>query len=347
MTSQRLITLNQAKPPFFVGVDLGGTNIKIGLVDDQGNTLAYVTRPTPVDDGAEEGARQMGLGVLEVIEQAKLKSSDIARVGLGSPGTMDIPAGMLVEPVNLRGWNYFPIRDRVSHHCGGLPITFANDAGAAAYGEYWKGCGSEFKSMVLFTLGTGIGCGIIVSDFSIDGEHSHGAECGHIIIDSRDDARLCGCGQSGHLEAYCSATAVIKRTIEALDAGEKSSLCARRDRGEEITPLLVSEEAEKGDALALKLVMDTAMYMGIGVVTLMHTIDPDGVVLGGAMTFGGNQSELGRRFLERIRQEVRKRAFPVPAAKTTIDFATLGGDAGYLGAAGLARAEFRRLSGAS
>lgn len=347
MTSQRIISRQEAKPPFFVGVDLGGTNTKIGLVDDAGNTLAYLTKPTPVENGAEAGAAQMGRGVLEVIEQANLKPSDIARVGLGSPGTMDIPAGMLVQPVNLHGWNDFPIRDRVSHHCGELPVTFANDAGAAAYGEFWIGSGRDFQSMVLFTLGTGIGCGIIVGDMSIDGQHSHGAECGHIIIDYHDDARLCGCGQLGHLEAYASATALVKRTEELLESGAKTSIASRLERGDEITPILIGEEAERGDAVALKLVMDTAQYMGIGVITLMHTIDPDGVVLGGAMTFGGHQSDLGRRFLARIKEEVQRRAFPVPAKKTKIDYAILGGDAGYLGAAGLARTEFRRLKGSA
>ena len=107
--------------------------------------------------------------------------------------------------------------------------------------------------------------------------------------------------------------------------------------GQRLTPLLLAEEANKGDEFSLKLILDTAMYLGVGIVTLMHTIDPGAVVLGGAMNFGGHQSELGLRFLERIRQEVRQRAFPVLVDSVTIDFASLGGNAGYLGAAGIAR----------
>jgi glucokinase len=112
--------------------------------------------------------------------------------------------------------------------------------------------------------------------------------------------------------------------------------------GEDLTPKRVAEEAEAGDKLCLEIVLETARYLGIGIVNLMHTIDPTGVLLGGAMTFGGNDSELGRRFLERIRQEVRRRAFALLAERTVIEFASLGGDAGYIGAAGIARVEHQQ-----
>lgn len=342
---RRLIAPSEATPPFFVGLDLGGTNIKVGVVDDCGESLSYLTIPTLPEKGPEDASKRMGQAVLEAVRQAGLKPADVARVGLGSPGTMDIPAGRLVEPVNLKGprgdeWNDFPLRDEVSKHCG-LPVAFQNDANAAAYGEFWVGAGRDFDSLVLFTLGTGIGCGIIIGDRIIDGQHSHGAECGHLVIDIAADARKCGCGQPGHLEAYASATAVIKRTEEALAAGRESSLRARLSAGDELTPKLVEEEAEAGDELALEIVMETARYLGIGVVNLLHTVDPTGVLLGGAMTFGGNQKPFGRRFLERVREEVRRRAFPILAEKTRIDFASLGSDAGYIGAAGIARLEHR------
>lgn len=334
-----VVPVDQAQAPFYVGIDLGGTNIKIGVVDDLGRTLVRHSLPTQSERGPEDAARRMGKAVLDMLAEIGLASHQVARAGLGSPGTMDIPAGLLLEPHNLPGWHNFPLRDRVSYHCG-LPVTFANDAAAAAYGEFWVGGGRDFGSLVLLTLGTGIGGGIIIGNLSIDGEHSHGAECGHIIIDSREDARICPCGQPGHLEGYASATAVIKRTEEALAAGRASTL-ARRAQTEPLSPLLVAQEAEAGDALALELVLETARYLGIGIVTLIHTIDPTGVLLGGAMTFGGPDSALGRRFLERVREEVRRRAFPVLAQRTVIDFASLGGDAGFVGAAGLARLAHR------
>ncbi len=343
MSAKReFIVANKAQPPFFVGVDLGGTNVKVGVVDDLGRPLSWVTVKTESEKGAEDATVRMAGAVGQAIEQAGVPRNVVAYVGLGSPGTMDIPAGMLIQPVNLKGWNYFPIRDRLSHHCG-LPVAFANDAGAAAYGEFWVGSGRNLSSIVLFTLGTGIGSGIIIGDLSIDGENSHGAECGHMIIDYGDNARLCGCGKTGHLEAYASATAVVKRLQEALDAGRETSIRQRLAEGARLSPRILDGEAAAGDALAMEIVMDTARYMGIGVVNLMHTIDPAGVLLGGAMTFGGNETELGRAFLERIRKEVRQRAFPVLAERTAIEFASLGGDAGYIGAAGIARLEYRKM----
>jgi glucokinase len=338
---RRFLAVNESQSPYFVGLDLGGTNIKAGVVDDLGRPLSWLSVPTDAENGPEDAAERMGAAVKQAIVEAGLEPAAIARVGLGSPGTMDIPAGMLIEPVNLKGWDYFPIRDRVSHHCG-LPVAFANDAASAAYGEYWVGAGREFHSLVLFTLGTGIGCGIIVGDLSIDGENSHGAECGHLIIDYAEDARVCGCGQPGHLEAYASATAVIKRTEQALTNGQSTTLRERLNSGIELSPKLLAEEAERGDEFSLQVIAEVARAMGVGIVNLMHTIDPSGVLLGGAMTFGGPDSELGRRFLKWITEEVHRRAFPVLAQRITIDFATLGGDAGYIGAAGIARLEHRK-----
>ncbi len=330
------LPLDEARGPFFVGVDLGGQSIKIGVVDDIGQRLSYLRLPTEVALGPEEGARRMAQGVIEAIRAAGVPREMVAGVGLGSPGTMDIPAGMLLEPHNLPGWFHFPIRSRVAHHAK-IPVTFVNDANAAAYGEFWVGSGREMHSMVLFTLGTGIGCGIILGETLVEGQNSHGAECGHIIIDCRDDARRCGCGKRGHLEAYASAVAVVQRTQEALAGGASSSLSHRLDQGEVLSPLMLAEEAERGDVLSQSIISATARYLAIGAVTLLHTVDPDGVVLGGAMTFGGPQTALGKKFLEDLRSEVRERAFPVLASRIRIDFASLGGDAGYIGAAGVAR----------
>jgi glucokinase len=341
MSDIELITKSQADPPYFVGVDLGGTNIKVGLVDERGRPLAKLSIPTDVPRGPDDAAARMGKAVLDVIAKADITPKNVAHVGLGSPGTMDVPAGMLLEPPNLRGWENFPIRDRVSEACG-LPVAFANDANAAAYGEFWVGSGRAFHSMVLLTLGTGVGGGIIIGDHSVDGEHSHGSECGHIIIDHHDDARMCNCGHTGHLEAYASATAVVKRASDLLDARRDTSIHRRLDAGEELSTLMLAEEAASGDAFSMELIVEAARYLGVGVTSLMHTIDPDGVVLGGAMTFGGHESPVGRRFLERVREEVRKRTFPVLREKTIVDFASLGSDAGYIGAAGIGRLANRK-----
>ena len=177
-------------------------------------------------------------------------------------------------------------------HCG-LPVTFANDANAAAYGEFWVGSGRDFHSMVLFTLGTGIGCGIIVGDLSIDGENGHGAECGHIIID---------CSETPG-SAAADSTAISRPTPAPRPSSNARArpwrpagpvrLANCSSSATHLTPKLLAHEAEAGDALSLEIVAETARYLAVGIVNLMHTIDPSGVLLGGAMTFGGRETRLG------------------------------------------------------
>ncbi|MEK6248077.1 MAG: ROK family protein, partial [Planctomycetales bacterium] len=334
--ARELHPLSAAQPPFFVGIDVGGTNIKCGVVDDCGRILGFETVKSKIKKGPEEGARRMADAARKAVEQAGLTMDQIAHIGLATPGTMDIAKGVMLDPPNLPGWVNFPIRDRVSHHSG-RPVAYANDANAAAYGEFWVGSASKYSSMVMLTLGTGVGGGIIIDEHMIDGENSHGGECGHMIIDSSEDARLCACGHRGHLEAYTSATGVVLRTEEALATGRKSVLNDIPTDEEPLTALNVHQAAEQSDDLAMEIVMDTARYLAIGITSILHAIDPAAIVLGGAMNFGGRDNTVGSRFLDTIDEQVRIRALPVIAQRITIDFASLGGDAGYIGAAGVGR----------
>ena len=187
----------------------------------------------------------------------------------------------------------------------------------------------------MFTLGTGIGGGVILGDRVLEGEHSHGAELGHVKIEMTRP-RPCGCGRRGCLEAYASATSVVHRTREALaEDGGRSALHASAKKGE-LTSEIIFDAAATGDELAAKIVEDTAFYLAVGAMNMMHTIDPDMVVFGGGMIAAGDG------FLERIRHHVRELAFPVPAAKTQIRYAQLGSDAGFIGAAACGRQLVRR-----
>lgn len=339
-----LLPIAAATRPLYAGVDLGGTNIKAALVDDAGRTVAFHTEPTHAARGPEDAAARMGRAVHTLASLAGIATADIARVGLGSPGPLDLPKGTIVRAGNLRGWDDFPLRDRVAAHAG-REVTFANDANAAGYGEFWVGSAQGASSLVLLTLGTGVGGGIIIGDVNVEGAHSHGSECGHILVDPSPSARDCPCGQPGHLEAYTSATSLKALARERIAAGAAGSLATAVAAGEELTPILVSREAERGDALAVSLIEEVARWLGIGIVTLMHAIDPEAVVIGGAMTFGREAHPVGRMFLERVREEVRRRTFPVLAERTSIRYASLGGDAGSIGAAGLARLDHRRHHG--
>lgn len=312
-------------------------------VDDRGQTLGYDEIETHEPDGPMQAVVRTVQACQQIAAKVGLSIPEVTRVGLGTPGTMDLKRGMFLQPPNLPNWWEFPIRDRLSEAIG-RPVSFVNDANAAALGEFWIGSGEKFDNLVLLTLGTGVGGGIIVDGHLINGINSFGSECGHIIVDCRPDARLCVWGGGrGHLEAYSSASAVAQRAEEGLRKGRASSLVRLAMAGKAITAKRVYEAAEQGDEFALEIIDETAFFLGVGITSLVHTIDPGIVVLGGAMNFGGSKSHVGRRFLERIRQEFGERTFPNVKAGTVIDFATLGADAGYLGAAGYARQELRDL----
>lgn len=314
------------KQGYYVGLDVGGSTMKGGVVDDSGTPLSGINLPTEAHRGQEFGLERMCETIRQAVTAAGLTLKDIDAIGVATPGLMDIPAGIILDPPNLRPWKNMPVRDHV-HQVFGLPTAFQNDANAAALGEFWAGAGRDVSSMVMFTLGTGVGGGIVLDGKVIEGRHSHGAELGHTKIEMTKP-RQCGCGRWGCLEAYASATAVVKRALEALNETPAESQLHRvlRQFGE-ISARDVFLAAAAGDELASRLVEETAYYLAVGAMNAMHTIDPDMVVFAGGMTAAGNS------FLERIRHHVQELAFPVPAARTEIRYAQLGTDAGFIGAA--------------
>ena len=339
--------VHEAQPPFFVGVDVGGTSVKIGLVDDFGNLIdtgetdadgahrsVAVVKTEPRPQVATETIAE---AIATLLKRLQIEKSACGGIGLGLPCTMDRETRKIRRPPNLPTWADFPMCDELAKLTS-FPVIFCNDANAAAYGEYWIGSASGQSSLALLTLGTGIGTGLIIEGKSVEGAIGYGGECGHMIIDSAEDALLCGCGQRGHLESYCSATGVARRTIW-MTMQRKSSIYSKITPETRLAdiPKIVYLEAESGDELAMEIVAETAKYLGIGIVSLLHTIDAACVLLGGAMTFGGKESPLGQRFLTHVIREVKNRTFPAIAENVLIDFAILGTDAGYIGAAGLIR----------
>lgn len=316
-------------PAYYLGIDLGGTNIKSGVVDDEGRALSHVSMPTHAERGGDEGIATLAEAGRRAVEASGVGWEGITAVGLGTPGTMDIDAGMLLDPPNLPGWENLPIRARLEAKLG-KPTVLQNDGNAAAFGEYWVGAGHGARSMVMFTLGTGVGGGIVIDGVILPGRHSHGGECGHIVV-QMENGRRCSCGKLGHLEGYASATAVAKRTLEALEAETTPSSLRSIDPAQ-LDSRAVFMAAQAGDPIGERIRQETAFYLAVGAVCLMSTIDPDIILFGGGMIAAGSP------FLTAIQKHVKELAFPVPAARTRIEFALLGGDAGFIGAAGWARA---------
>jgi glucokinase len=325
-------------PPYFLGIDVGGTNIKVGIVSSTGVVMAKSSIPTEVSLGFERGLTNIKQAVMEVIEKSQFTLADIHSVGIATPGPLDIPEGFILHPANLPTWHNTPIRERLRAMFGKSTVL-QNDANAAAYGEYWAGAGQGCPLLMMWTMGTGIGSGIVIEGKILSGIHSHGGECGHINIEM-DNGRLCTSGQYGTLEAYCGGWAITARCKELLAAGRPSMLHEQISQGKSLNPYMIMMACEDGDQLAREIIHETARIMGVGTTTVMHSIDPAMVLIGGAVTFGRNDTATGRLFLQTVREEVKKRAFPILAQRTVIDWAMLGGDAGFIGAAGCAKQAF-------
>jgi glucokinase len=322
----------------FVGLDVGGTTMKAAVVDDAGQP---VSEPQVLDTrpelGQDVGLQTMCETIRRAVAAANVSMDHIIAIGVATPGLMDLKAGLILDPPNLKPWKNVPVREYVAKTFG-KPVAFQNDANAAAFGEFWVGAGRDVNSMVMFTLGTGVGGGIIIDDQVIEGAHSHGGELGHLRIEMPDRGRLCGCGHRGCLEAYASATNVVLRAREELAAFRgptrlRQYLTANDD---EFTSKDVFDLAAAGDRLAVKIVDDTAYYLALGASALIVTVDPDMIVYGGGMIAAGEQ------FLTLIREHVARYAQPHPAKSVEVRYAELGSDAGFIGAAGCARQLVRR-----
>jgi glucokinase len=311
----------------YIGVDLGGTNIKAGVVDASGDILVKDVCETRAEGGPSVVIKRICQIIDGVREKGSLSWEKIDGVGVGSPGTLDHKTGVIFHPPNLPGWRNVPLRDEVA---GNIPVgvIVENDANAAAWGEYWAGAGREVHSMVMLTLGTGIGGGIILEGKLVRGAHDSAAELGHTIIVR--DGVPCGCGSRGCLEVYASATAVVRRFKEAVGAGRDTTLVQAVKEDKEITSKMIYEAAVAGDELAREVMEETGRYLGTGIVSIMNTVNPARIVLSGGMIHAGEM------IMRPLKETVQELAFPIPAEKTEIVFATLGEDAGFIGAAGLA-----------
>jgi glucokinase len=322
-------------PGYYLGLDIGGSAIKAGVVDDDGAVLSSHREPSVLDEGLEQGLMRLYAAADAVVADAGLTAADLTAVGVAAPGTMNIEAGIVYHPFNLPGWRDLPLARLVADHLH-RPTYLQNDANAAAFGEYWVGAAQGVSSLMLWTLGTGIGGGLIVNGQIWTGAHDHAGEAGHMII-QMDGGPRSAFGIDGSPELYSGAKALVRRCQAALESGQPSRLHAMLRENQPLTPLLIAEAAAAGDALAESAIMESARALGVASVSVMHLLNPEMFLLGGAMTFGRHSQPLGRAFLERVKQEIRKRAFPIPAERTIVDYAALGGDAGFIGAAGYAR----------
>jgi glucokinase len=320
---------------YIVGVDLGGTNIVVGAMPEDGSReIAMRSQPTYPEQGADgvvDRIVQMVEDVIAVtIAETGAKREDFLGVGIGSPGPLDREKGIVIVTPNL-GWRDFPLRDRVASRVG-LPCSLDNDANCATLGEWWIGAAKGARHVIGMTIGTGIGGGLI-----LDGKLFHGAsdvagEIGHTTIDST--GRRCKCGNYGCLEAYASGPAIADRAREAM-IGWDGSMLEQMVNGQldRITAATVYEASKRGDDVARDVVRETARYLGAGIANLLNIFNPDVVVIAGGVT------QAGDALFVPLRAEVKRRAFRPAVESCRIVPGSLPGSAGVVGAVATFKAQ--------
>lgn len=313
-----------------LALDYGGTAIKEGIIDKRGRLLFFEQTPTG-SPYLKQVADRLAIRIKELSRLAKNKKYNVKACAIGSPGLISLDRKVIYESPNFQFSGNFNLYKALKARKVDMPLFIENDANVAALGEYWKGAGKNAKCLILLTLGTGIGGGIVVDGKLWIGSHGMGGELGHITVDPR--GARCGCGNYGCLEAMASATAVVREFKTAINSGEESSLNISADIGAKE----IANAARAGDVLAREIFSRTGTYLGIALASLINAFDPDVIVLGGGM------SPAYDLFAGSMLREIKKRAFARMVEKVKIVSAKLGNKAGIYGAAFLAWQKIREV----
>lgn len=307
-----------------LGIDLGGTNIVAGVVDENYKIVATAKRKTNCPRPAEEIVDDMAAVALEAIENAGLKASDIESAGVGSPGSINPTDGIVVYSNNL---GFFDLHlSRLLKEKTGLDFYLDNDANAAAYGEFVAGAGRGTKDFVMITLGTGVGGGVIIGGKMLTGSNYAGGELGHTVIEI--NGQMCNCGRQGCWEAYASATALIRQTKAAMEQHKESKMWEIAGDLENVNGKTAFDGLRADDETAKTVVAQYCDYVACGLTNIINIFQPD------VLCIGGGISKEGETLVAPIRKYVERERYSKNVQKQTeIKPALLGNDAGIIGAA--------------
>ena len=301
------------------GVDVGGTTVKLGLFDINGNVIDKWEIPTRTENGGEKILADIAEAIKGKMAQKQIEKEDVAGVGVGVPGPVD-GNGIVHKAVNL-GWDMVDLKKELEALLDGMKVEGGNDANVAALGEMWKGGGQGHQSLVAVTLGTGVGGGIIINGKILTGSTGAGGEIGHIHVED-NETEACGCGNFGCLEEYASATGITRLANRALKASDKDSVL----RTGEVSAKTVFDAVKAGDELAIEVAQKFGDYLGKGLGIIAGVLDPEIFVIGGGV------SKAGEVLFEYIRPSYERTVFHA-CRNTAFALATLGNDAGIYGAA--------------
>jgi len=312
-----------AKDKVLVGIDLGGTNLKVGLVSPDGKLLGEKRAPTEVPKGAEYAADVIVELARALLAERGLTASEVIAAGIGSPGPLNTRTGCIVKTPNLTGWDGAPLAPWVAERLG-APAYLEGDANAACWGEHWVGAGRGVDNMIMITLGTGVGGAVILGGELVRGLDDTGGHIGHVTVEP--GGYQCACGVKGCLEAYASAPSTVRRFKEARRRGEQSSLAPT----DSLTAAEVYQAAAAGDDLARRTIELAGWYVGIVLGALANVLNPELCCVSGGM-IGAGEMLLGP-----MRESARAHCFELPGKRLRIVPAELGEPAGVIGAAGCA-----------
>ncbi len=308
---------------YSIGIDLGGTYIKAGLLAADGKLSCRMVVSTCVDEGARAIATRIAQTIYQIIELAeKEDKKEIVGIGLGAAGLIIADSGVIHFSPNFPGWSDVPLLNYVTEELGGLdlPLYIDNDVNAMVLGELHHGAGVGYENAVGLTLGTGVGGGVVINRKVYHGSWNTAGELGHTVV--QPDGRKCGCGNHGCLEAYAGARHIVERTQQQIAEGKKTCL----DSGV-LTPKQIAEAATAGDELALNIWAETGRYIAVALTSIAHILNPQIAIIGGGIAAAGENL-----LFQHIREEFTKRTMDIPGGMEIVP-AKLGNDAGFVGAA--------------
>lgn len=315
---------------YVVGVDMGGTKILAAVINAKGKIVQQAKRATKPKKGADEVIKRIARCIREAIDGAELKLSQIRAIGIGSPGPLDPETGIIIFAPNL-GWSNVPLKAELEANLS-IPTFVDNDVNVGTLGEHAFGAGGGVKNLVGIFVGTGIGGGIILDGKLFHGVNKTAGEVGHMIVEA--NGPRCGCGNFGCLEAVASRTAITRDLQEAILKKGKKSKLTKLNGGKLnlIRSQAIAKAVKRGDKPTIKVMQRAGIYLGISVASIVHFLNPEMVVLG-----GGVIEAMGDSLLDPIRQAAAKYALPTTMDGVQIVEATLGDNAGVIGASVLAR----------
>ncbi|NSL50342.1 ROK family glucokinase [Calidifontibacillus erzurumensis] len=314
--------------PLLVGVDVGGTTVKLAFVSDGGEILHKWSIATDKSNSGKNIITDIASSILNRLDQYKQDISSIKGVGVGAPAFLDMETGFVHEAVNL-GWKNINLKKELEHKLN-LPVVIDNDANTAALGEMWKGAGVQSQNLLCITIGTGIGGGIIINGEIVHGINGMAGEIGHFTVLPENGA-LCNCGKKGCLETISSATGMVRLAREEIAHHPDSLLATQYNKTNLLSAKMIIEAARKNDDFALEIVDKASFYLGLAIANIAITINPEKIVIGGGV------SKAGSLLLKKVSKYFKQFALPRVYEGAHLALATLGNDAGVIGAAWLAK----------